>query len=53
MIQDDQRKHRMEVEKKQQQKFRKNQEIQKYLKDQMMYVQDQRDINLHKKGLDA
>ncbi len=43
----------MEVEKKQQQNYRKNQEIQKYLKDQMMHVQDQRDFNLHKKGLDA
>ena len=34
-------------------KFRKNQEVQKYLKDQMVHVERQREMSLIKKGQDG
>ena len=44
IINDDTRKHHMEVDKAKMVKFRKNLEVQNYLKDQMAYVDRQRDI---------
>ena len=43
----------MEVEHKQMIKFRKNQEVQNYLRDQMAHVEREKEIVRHKKTLDA
>ena len=53
MINDETRKHKIKTERDNMVKFRKNQEVQKYLKDQMAFVERQKEINLHKKSLDA
>ena len=43
----------MDIEQKRMVKFKKNQEIQGYLKGQMEHVERQKQHNLHKKGIDA
>ena len=43
----------MDTEKRRMLKFRKNQEVQGYLKGQMEHVQRQKEHNLHKKSMDA
>ena len=43
----------METEQRQMLKFRKNQEVQKYLKSQMEHVEREKAHSLHKKSLDA
>lgn len=53
MIDEDTRRHRMETEQRQMLKFRKNQEVQKYLKSQMEHVEREKAHSLHKKSLDA
>ena len=52
VIDEDTRKHRIEMERKKMAKFRKNLEVQKFLKDQMAHVERQREINLVKKQED-
>jgi len=43
----------MDTEKRRMLKFRKNQEVQGYLKGQMEHVERQKEHNLHKKSMDA
>ena len=46
MVDDDTTKHRMETDHNKIVKFRKNLEVYIYLKDQMNFVEQQREINL-------
>ena len=53
MINEDTRQHRIETDRKKLAILRQNQDVQKFLKDQMVHIENNKKINLHKKGLDG
>ena len=53
MINEDTRQFRIETDRKKLAILRQNQDMQKYLKDQMVHIENNKKINLTKKGLDG
>ena len=53
MINEDTRQYRIENDRKKLAIFKQNQDVQKFLKDQMVHIENNKMINLQKKGLDG
>ena len=53
MINEDTRQYRIETDRKKLAILRQNQDVQKFLKDQMIHIENNKKVNLQKKGLDG